>query len=90
MESRSNQRRLDDSNTTRVTSFSIGTRLIEMLDCYCDTDNTANQGCTRKQLRFAEATAQSVTEQAEDDFGENPENDLFEVRDRRREICEHG
>ena len=88
-ESHSNQRRLDHSNNTRVISFDLVTTLVGMLDCYCDTNNPDNNGCTRAQLQFAEETVQTVMDTAADDFGGSPENALSKVRDRRRETCEH-
>ena len=81
LESRSNQRRLDHSNNTRVSSFDLGTSLFGMLDCYCDTNNPDNNGCTRAQLQFAEETMQAVMDTGADDFGGSPENAVSKVRD---------
>jgi len=68
LESRSNERRLDDSTTTKVSSFSLGSDMIAMLECYCDENNPDNEGCTKKQLKFAESTATSVMEKSEEDL----------------------
>merc|ERR1712085_10058 len=77
LKSRSNERRLDDSNKNKVTSYNLGSDMIFMLECLCDTNNPDNEGCTKKQIRFAESTAQSVMEKTEEDFAsEGPESVL--------------
>ena len=82
LENRSNERRLDDSNENSVTSFNLGSDMLGMLECLCDTDNPDNEGCTKKKIQFAESTAHSVMEEAEEDFApEGPENTVSEVRD---------
>ena len=90
MESRSNERRLDDSTTTKVSSFNLASDMIVMLECYCDENNPDNEGCTKKQLKFAESTATSVMEKSEEDLtSEDPGNVLSEVRDALTPTCEH-
>ena len=90
LKSRSNERRLDDSNKNKVTSYNLGSDMIFMLECLCDTNNPDNEGCTKKQIRFAESTAQSVMEKTEEDFAsEGPENVLSKVRDTLTAIHEH-
>ena len=90
LKSRFNERRLDDSNKNEVTSFNLASDMLVMLECLCDTNNPDNEGCTKKQIRFAESTAQSVMEKAEEDFAsEGPENVLSEVRDTLTAIHAH-
>ena len=91
LENRFTERRLDDSNENRVTSFNLASDMLGMLECVCDTNNPDNEGCTKNQIQFAESTSQSVMEKAEEDFAsESPENALSEVRDTLTTIHEHA
>ena len=90
LENRFTERRLDDSNENRVTSFNLASDMLVMLECLCDTTNPDNEGCTKKQIRFAESTAQYVMEKTEEDFvSEGPENILSKVRHTLTEIHKH-
>jgi len=79
LESRSNERRLDGSATTKVSSFGLASDTIVMLECYCDENNPDNEGCTKKQLKFAESTATSVIEEGEKDLTDDPAKVLSEL-----------
>ena len=72
------RRRLDDSMEHPVTAFEIGSDILSFFDCYCDTSNPGNDGCSKKALRFAEAISKATTEKAAD-IGENPIESLLKV-----------
>lgn len=80
---RSAARRLQDDSgneTAPVTSFEVATEMMSMYDCVCDKSNPDNLGCTQKALKFSEAVATALDEQAATDL--NPDsiwNDLQET-----------
>lgn len=54
--------------------------MMSMYDCVCDKSNPDNLGCTQKALKFSEAVATALDEQAATDL--NPDsiwNDLQET-----------
>lgn len=77
------RRRLDDSNSTEhpVTTFQLGSDMLNILDCFCDKTNPGNDGCSKKALSFGEAVAKSLTEKTTE-IGENPAEFLLKVRKR--------
>jgi len=74
----STERRLGKSSSeTPVTGFAIGTDMISMYDCYCDTTNPANEGCTAKSLAFVEIITQAISKQAAEDFDPDNASNFF-------------
>jgi len=72
------ERRLGKSSSeTPVTGFTIGTDMISMYDCYCDTMNPANEGCTAKSLAFVEIITQAISKQAAEDFDPDNASNFF-------------
>jgi hypothetical protein len=63
-----------------VTAFEIGSDTLSFLDCYCDTSNPGNDGCTKKAPLFTEVVTKSVTEKATT-IGENPAEVWQKVRE---------
>ena len=74
------QRRLDNSRDHPVTAFEIGSDVLSFFDCYCDTSNPGNDGCTKRAMVFAEAVSNSVIQETEKIVQENPAEVLLKVR----------
>ena len=84
----STERRLGKSSSeTPVTGFTIGTDMISMYDCYCDTTNPANEGCTAKSLAFVEIITQAISKQAAEDF--DPDNASNSFSDSQTNVEKH-
>ena len=74
------RRRLDNSRDHPVTAFEIGFDVLSFFDCYCDTSNPGNDGCTKRAMVFAEAVSNSVIQETEKIVQENPAEVLLKVR----------
>lgn len=88
LESRSNERRLSGTTAAKVSSFELGSDMILMLACYCDEDNPGNEGCTKRQLIFADATMRAIVTKTKEEFTNDPMNAMSEVRNTLTPTCQ--
>jgi hypothetical protein len=65
------KRRLENSPSSHITGHTIGTDMISMYDCDCDTNNLTNAGCLANAMHFGEELGLSIEQQAEVDFSED-------------------
>jgi hypothetical protein len=73
------ERRLGMSpDETHVTGFEVATDMLSMYDCFCDTNNQDNEGCTEKALKFVEVVGAGIEDQVGIDLSPDKSSDFLE------------